>query len=401
VISPALSVLLVALASTPARSTAVTPQNPDDLQALFANAVRRQQAGDVEGAIADYRKFLESQPRNVEARSNLGAALVRQGLLEDAVKEYQEALAVDPGRTAVRFNLAVALQKSGQLAQAAEELRRVIRDRPDHRNAVVLLAECHARLGEYGQAVVLLTPLAEKYPDDRAIAYLLGLALVQNKQADKGKIYLDQILRDGDSAEARLLLGAMKAAVGEYASAREDFDRAALLRPDLPSLQRQLGRTLMSMGETDAAAEAFRKELARDPNDFESNLLLGILLRQGQEPTEALERFRRAATVRPGAVEVLYQIGSLQLERGDTEEARKVLESVVQKAPDFMEAHVSLATAYYRLKRKEDGDRHRALAQELSRKAQEEEPGVKAAGDAYRGEPVAMPESRKPKPPPK
>jgi tetratricopeptide (TPR) repeat protein len=401
VISPALSVLLVALASTPARSTAVTPQNPDDLQALFASAVRRQQAGDVEGAIADYRKFLESQPRNVEARSNLGAALVRQGLLEDAVKEYQEALAVDPGRTAVRFNLAVALQKSGQLAQAAEELRRVIRERPDHRNAVVLLAECHARLGEYGQAVVLLTPLAEKYPDDRAIAYLLGLALVQNKQADKGKIYLDQILRDGDSAEARLLLGAMKAAVGEYASAREDFDRAALLRPDLPSLQRQLGRTLMSMGETDAAAEAFRKELARDPNDFESNLLLGILLRQGQEPIEALERFRRAATVRPGAVEVLYQIGSLELERGDTEEARKVLESVVQKAPDFMEAHVSLATAYYRLKRKEDGDRHRALAQELSRKAQEEEPGVKAAGDAYRGEPVAMPESRKPKPPPK
>jgi tetratricopeptide (TPR) repeat protein len=398
VTSPALCALLVALqAAAPAR--AGEPPSPAELQALFAEAVDLQRKGDLDGAVAAYRKLLEARPRNVEARSNLGAALARQGLTEPAIEQYREALAVDPARTAVRLNLAVALQKAGRLREAAAELGQVVRERPEERNPVVLLAECHARLGEYGQAVVLLSPLAEKYTDDRAIAYLLGLALVQNRQAEKGKVYLDQILRDGDSAEARLLMGTMKSAVGEYASARDDLARAAELRPDLPLVHAQLGRALMSMGETEAAAAEFRKELAANPNDFDANLLLGILVRQGQGGEEAMALFRRAAAVRPGAPEALYQVGSLALERGETDDARQVLETVVAAAPEFTEAHVSLATAYYRLKRKADGDRERALAQELARKAQEREPGALAPGEGYRGEPVALPTNPKPKPP--
>jgi hypothetical protein len=38
---------------------------------------------------------------------------------------------------------------------------------------------------------------------------------------------------------------------------------------------------------------------------------------------------------------------------------------------------VSLATVYYRLKRKEDGDRERATAQRLTAEKQAEEPGTK------------------------
>jgi Tfp pilus assembly protein PilF len=52
------------------------------------------------------------------------------------------------------------------------------------------------------------------------------------------------------------------------------------------------------------------------------------------------------------------------------EAARHALESIVKEAPGFTEAHVALATAYYRLKRKEDGDRERAIVQKLNRDAQ-------------------------------
>jgi hypothetical protein len=46
------------------------------------------------------------------------------------------------------------------------------------------------------------------------------------------------------------------------------------------------------------------------------------------------------------------------------------LESIVNEAPAFTEAHVALATSYYRLNRKEDGDRQRAIMQRLNREAQ-------------------------------
>ena len=49
---------------------------------------------------------------------------------------------------------------------------------------------------------------------------------------------------------------------------------------------------------------------------------------------------------------------------------------IVKAAPSFVEAHVTLATVYYRLKRKEDGDRERAIVQKLNAEAQAKQPGV-------------------------
>jgi Tfp pilus assembly protein PilF len=58
-------------------------------------------------------------------------------------------------------------------------------------------------------------------------------------------------------------------------------------------------------------------------------------------------------------------VGATDLAAGDLGRACATLEKVVKQSPQFLEAHVSLAQAYYRLKRKADGDRERRLVQEL------------------------------------
>ncbi len=361
------------------------------LQALFAEAVQKQRAGDLPAAAEAYGRFLERQPRSVEALSNLGALLAAQGSYEEAILRYREALAVDAGRSAVRFNLAVVMYKAGRPVEAAAELERVVRERPGDRSAIVLLADCRARLAEYGNAVELLTPLHDKAPEDRAVTYLLGLALVQDKQVQKGQQLLDHILREGASAETFLLLGVVKLQAGEYVAARDDLRKAVELNPKLPLANLHLGRAFMNTGDVGAAAAAFQSELDVNPNDFDANLLLGVLLKQDQKLDEAMARFKKAASVRPGDAAANYQIGALDLSLGNAEAARQRLEQVVKDAPDFAEAHVSLATAYYRLKRKEDGDRHRALYQELNAKQQEAQPSASGGGAAYRGEPAPVP----------
>jgi Tfp pilus assembly protein PilF len=336
----------------------------------------------------------------VEALSNLGAVLAAQGRYADAIARYREALAVDSGRTAVRQNLALALQKAGRPGEAVPELERVVAERPHERGAVVLLAECRADMGEYGKAAALLTPLYDRGPDDRAVAYLLGLSLVQDKQITRGQLVLDRVLRDGESAQTRLLMGAVKLAAGEYAAARDDLRRSVQLDSSLPMAHALLGRALMSIGGTEAAAEEFRRELAGNPNDFDANLLLGVLLARDNRLDDALARFEKAASLRPEDPAALYQIGALRLQRGETEAARLVLERVVAGSPDFREAHVSLATAYYRLRRKAEGDRHQAIARELERKVQDEQPGARGGAEAYRGEPPAPPREPPPAVPP-
>jgi len=382
-LAPVALLLLTAQAqSAPPRAA-----SPDELRALFAEAVRLHQARELDAAADAYGRFLKEQPRNVEALSNLGAVLAAQGRYDEAIAYYREALAVDARRTAVRLNLAVALQKAGRPAEAAPELERVVAESPTNRNAVVLLAECRVRLGDYAKAAALLTPLHDASPDDRAAAYLLGVALLQDKQIDKGKLVLDRVLRDGESAETRLLMGAAKLGAGDYPGAREDLHRAAEMNPLLPMVHGFLGRALMNVGDLPGAAEEFRRELRNDPNDFDANLFLGVLLKQDNALEEAMARFEKAAMLRPGEPAAAYQVGSLRLQLGQTDGAREVLERVVSAAPDFLEAHVSLALVYYRLKRKADGDRERDIVRELERKAQEQQPGARAGGEAYRGEP--------------
>jgi tetratricopeptide (TPR) repeat protein len=99
-----------------------------------------------------------------------------------------------------------------------------------------------------------------------------------------------------------------------------------------------------------------------------------VLLKQDENYAGAIKLLDRALLVRPGDLRVLYQVGSVELAEGKLDQARATLEGVIKQAPQFVEAHISLAAAYYRLKRKEDGDRERSVVQKLKaeRDAKEE-----------------------------
>src|SRR5205823_13582307 len=103
-------------------------------------------------------------------------------------------------------------------------------------------------------------------------------------------------------------------------------------------------------------------------------LQLGALAKQSRQFDEALELFDRALNLRPGDAGVRYQIATLDFATGRLDEARESLESLVRESPGFREAHVTLATIYYRLKRKEDGDRERAIVRRLSDDSAKEPP---------------------------
>ena len=347
---------------------------------LLRHAIQLHQAGDTEGAIREYRAYLKQAPRNVMARSNLGAALARSGHYEEAIVEYKQALEQDPGNLPVRVNLALAYYKTAELTSAAEHLAAVVRQQPSNRQAVFLLADCDLRLGENKKVIELLSPLEKESPNDKALIYLLGTALIRDEQPARGQVLVDRILRDGDSAEARLLLGTTKMNAREFAEALVDLKKAAELNPQLPDVFSYYGLALMTTGDTPGAADAFHKELESNPNDFVANLQLGVLLKQDQRYDEARVSYERALRVRPGDPAVRYQLATLDLAVGDLAKACGQLERLTKEVPAFVEAHVSLATIYYRLKRKQDGDRERALVLKLNAAKQAEEPGAKAPG---------------------
>ena len=355
-----------------------TKPSPQD---LLKQAVTLQQQGKLEEAIRDYDLFLDMYPDASAVRSNLGAALVGAGRYGQAIDQYKRSLETksDAG---VRLNLALAYYKAAQYKDAARELTTLHNADPANTRAVMLLADCDLRQGENKQTIELLTPLSAAKPGDLGVAYLLGTALARDGQAERSQQVISPILSHGDSAEARLLMGTTKFSARQFQAAIEDLAKAAEMNPNLPDVYAYYGLALFSTGDMKGSRKAFQTALTHDPNSFDANLHLGLMLRQDEDYAGALAYLQRAAAVRPSDLATKYQIALVMLATGKVEEARNELEAIVKAAPKFTEAHVSLATVYYREKRKEDGNRERAIVQKLNEESQAKEPGAKLSSGA-------------------
>jgi len=341
-------------------------QKPEE---ILKDAIARHQAGDIEAAIRLYREYLTAGPPSALILSNLGAALAHQGRYAEAIAEYENALRLEPRNPQVLLNLALAYYKTGRTAEARDRLEEVRQVAPGYQ-VTLLLASCNNRLGDYKKVIALLEPLEKEKPEDPAVNYLLGSALLHDKQTDRGAAVIDRILRKGESAEARLLLGTAKLNASDYAGARADFLKALELNPQVPDGHASLGLALVSLGEAGAAADAFRKELEVDPLNFTAAFQLALLEKKARHFEEASALLKRCLDLRPGDDAIRYQMATGDLATGKLDSARETLEDIVKKNPSFTEGHVSLATVYYRLNRREDGDRERALVRQLTAEAQ-------------------------------
>jgi tetratricopeptide (TPR) repeat protein len=379
-----LTLLAASLLSTSLANGQTASSTADE---LFARGVERHQSGDILGAIEAYREALEQEPGRIDARSNLGAAYVRLGRYGDAVVEYRKALEADDSQVKVRFNLALALYKSALIPEAAAELEKVVAADPQNNAALLLLADCQLGLGQDARVVTLLTPHEAGLGEDRLFSYLLGSALLRRNELLRGQQLIDRLFRGGDTAEGHLLLSVAHLQRQDSKSALPELERAIALNQALPTVQSLYGRALMNLGRRADATVAFRKELENNPNDFDSNLYLGLLLKDDNLLDESFDHLKRAARMRPQDSRVLYGLGSLHLAAGRVEEAQLALEAVTAQVPDYLQAHVLLATVYYRQKKKELGDRERTTADKLKEKQQAQEPGSREdLGPAYRGQ---------------
>src|ERR1700730_18039887 len=132
---------VVLILSIGAIARAQTPQE------LFQDAIQKQQAGDLEGAVAGYKQFLKLHPEATAIHSNLGAALAGLGRFEEAVPEYKIALRQSPALVGARLHLALVHYKMGRIQEAATELTRVHAEDAGNQQATLLLGDCYLRMG--------------------------------------------------------------------------------------------------------------------------------------------------------------------------------------------------------------------------------------------------------------
>ena len=315
---------------------ALAQEGSEDAATAYRRGVALHQAGDLNGAIREYQASLKLDPANPQALSNLGAAYAAEGRYDDAIAEYNKALALDGSIEGVRLNLGLAYYKSARYGEAEKEFAAVHQTAPEDVRPALLDADCALRTGQAKEAADVLAPYASGNEQNLAYDYLYGMALIRSGQVEAGQVWVNRVMRDGDSAEAHYLLGASLLGKGDY-------PKAAAKKPDLPGLESYYGQALLATGDGDGAEAAFRKALAADANDFDANMQLAAILAQRGHPGEALPLVQRAAEARPASPEAHVALANLLEATGEGDAARKEREHVAATWPDFARKQESSA----------------------------------------------------------
>lgn len=353
---------------------ALSMQAADDPAAIVQRAYQLQQSGDYAAAADAYREFLKLRPEEVGAHSNLGVVLTRLGRFDEAIHEYELAEKLRPGDSRISVNLALAYEKSGRLPEAKRKLESLHTEAPQEQQITLLLADAYLQAGENTHVIDLLQPSEKQQPDDLAIAYMLGTALMRSQRIAEGQVLLDRILRNGDSAESRFLLGTQMYESGDYPAAVKQFASASQANPDVPDLQAYYGQALLTTGDPDGAAAAFRRELQHNPNNFAANLGLGQILTVRKSLLEAENYLKQALRMRPQSGEALLSLGDCLLAEEKWREARQPLQAALKTMPDSAQGHEELSTVYAHLHLPGEAGRERALANRLRKSVAEAGP---------------------------
>src|SRR5271169_4588241 len=318
-------------------------------------------------AVIEYNKCLSKNPPTFKMLSNLGIAYAQQQKFPEAIQSYQVALALEPDNATVLTNLGLAYLKSKDPKKAQEEFALSLIADPRNANTLELLAECHLQLGEYALAAYEAGLVHQASPGDPSAAYILGVSYMQLGRYVQAIPLMVNSLSQAKSADAYMTLGEAWLGVRNWPAARDAFQQAVKMDPKLPGIYAGLGEAQAFLGEMDQAKASYLTELARDPGDFRVNYLLGQLDRLLGNDAEAEMYLDKPIQLQPSATGPAYELATLAMRQEDYQKAEGVLESIVQNAPSFTNAHVLLAQAYSRLHKTEQGTRERAIAAALQK----------------------------------
>ncbi len=273
-----------------------------DLNAAFADAVAKHQAGDLAAAERAYRAILKGYPAHAPSLCNLGVILVRANRLDEAAECYNLALAATPGHPDAHFNLGNLYRRTNQFQLAADNYRACLAANPAHAAAAYNLGLVLSAVGDLRGAAECFRGVTRLEPANADAHGRLGDALVRSGRSDEGIVALRKALELQPNEPRRLYnLGLAVANTGQSAEAHELFQKALKINPDYAEAHNGLGLNLEALGRKDDALFHYQKAVELKPDLAEAWSNLGTNLSEQGRPEEAIACLRESLAIRPKA----------------------------------------------------------------------------------------------------
>jgi tetratricopeptide (TPR) repeat protein len=222
---------------------------PDNLRALFLRGNVYRQIQRLQKGVPDYRRVVELDPDQDEARHWLAVGLLEVGRYEEALDHLDTLARRRPGDTDVQILSARCQAGLGHFDQARTALDAVLDDHPDHGRALRARGEIELHAGLAVRAETWLRKAARAQPYDYQTQWWLYKALVHQGK-DRAAAAQHKVAEDLNHRLNEL---------GEITSSKLSA------QPHDPALHCRLGTLLLGLGYDQLAERWLHSALQKDP----------------------------------------------------------------------------------------------------------------------------------------
>ena len=254
--------LVSALLRTERHAEAVAVLSDDVIDADQSMNFLRQRAyaahmdGQLDLALADYRRFLDANKEDWESWNNLGNAYRSAGNLEEAAEALRNATRLNPRVAPIRLNLARTLRDLGELPAAEVEFRAMAEDFRDDPHPLVDLYHVLRDLGR--------------------------------PQSDLEETLEEAAKRDPGNADLLVELGDLQTQYLSYEKSEKTYRRALERSPSNGSAFLGLARTLEHSRPEDLGALVAEAESANLDDEARLNIMRAFAARRAKQYSEGL-----------------------------------------------------------------------------------------------------------------
>ncbi|WP_448564076.1 tetratricopeptide repeat protein [Trichothermofontia sp.] len=239
---------------------------PLDDVAFNNHGLVRYDQGDKEGAIADFSKAVELNPRNATAYCNRGIAHADLGDKSSALSDFDTALTIDPNLAIAYNHRGLVYSDLGDKRQAIADYSEAIRLKPDYATAYFNRGAARSKIGDFQGAIADYSEAIRLKPDYATAYFNRGFAYQQTGDKAAAIADYDKALQaDAQFAAAYNNRGFVRYEVGDTVGAIADFDRALSLNPDFTNAYNNRGVVYSRLQDYEAAIADFDRAIAISP----------------------------------------------------------------------------------------------------------------------------------------
>ena len=341
----------IAAWSAPADPTGTTiniGQPPRTIPALAqahqARGAELSLAGDVEGAIAEYREALRIDPDFYQAHQSLGHALRSKGQLEEAIVHYRAALNIEQGYVPAHYALGLALVQKGDLDEAIAHLHIARQLAPTDVAVRIALSQAMLKWGDSSGAIAQAREALNLSSENYEAHLALGRALVEKGMLAEAVAEFEAAAKSNDkSVPVQLCLGNARAGKGDWAGAADAFKKATELNPASAEAHNNLATVLLNSDKPDDAIVEMQKASALEPGNVVFLRNLAGAERGKKDMEASVSTYHDALRIDPKDASLHEGVGLALLDKCDLDAAIETFTSLMASDPSNDDVEKALA----------------------------------------------------------